>query len=691
MKDAWYKAAWRRNVVDMHIADWDDRFMSRFDPVRYADLMALGSAQSAVLYAHSHAGNCYYPTKVGHAHRGLKGRDIFGETLTELHRRGIHVVAYISLVYDTQTYDAHPDWRVLLADGTEAGAGKRYGMCCPNSPYREHVTAMIAELCGAYDLDGLRCDMTFWPAVCYCAHCRARYAQEVGGEPPTVVNWEDPVWVGFQRKREAWLTDFATLATATAKRARPGLSVEHQASTFIFSWIIGQTGSLVAQNDFLQGDFYGGMLQGSFVKKLLYNLTPNRPYGFETSSNLSLNDHTSLKPRELLEVKASSALANGGAFVFIDAVDPIGTLNPRVYERMGQVFAHTRGYEPHLGGELCQDVAIYWSMESKFNPADSGKAVTAASAEIWTLAMPHLDAAMGVAQACMHGHIPYGVVTRRNLADLGRHRVLALPNVLMMDREEADAVRAFVRDGGALYASGPASLLTSDGVRQPDFMLADVLGVSCSGRTTEEYTYIVPTGRGAALMPEYSPQYPLGMWSAQVKLHAKPGAEILGVAGLPIADPRETRRFASIHSNPPGILTDRPALVLHRFGQGTVIYAAMPIEANKAYGEIIGRILSFLAGGPFTFAADAPAVLEVTAFHQPDRRRFVINLLNGQDVFPAVPIHGARIRFHLAGRRPRKLSLLPAGSPLDFACDGDAVSFEAPRIDVFAMVALEYE
>jgi hypothetical protein len=691
MQSHWYRTAWRRNVVDMHIADWNAQFMARFDPAEYAALMARGGAQSAVLYAHSHAGSCYYPTRVGHRHRGLKGRDIFGETVAELHRRGIHVVAYISLVYDTVTSDAHQDWRIRLADGRDAGAGTRYGTCCPNSPYREHVRSLIAELCGTYAVEGLRCDMTFWPAVCYCPHCRERYGREVGGAPPTVVNWEDPGWVRFQRKREAWLTEFAALATAAARRARPGITVEHQASTFLYSWIIGQTHALVDQNDFLQGDFYGGILQGSFVRKLLYNLTPSRPYGFETTSNLGLNDHTTLKPPELLELKACSALANGGAFVFIDAVDPVGTLNPRVYERMGGVFAKTRAYEPHLGGDLCQDVAVYWSLDSRFNPADNGKDVAAASANLWTLALPHLDAAMGVARACLHAHIPYGVITRRNLADLRRHRVLVLPDVLMMDREEVDAVRAFVRRGGTLYASGSTSLLASDGTRQPDFMLADVFGASCDGRTDEDYTYIAPVGRGAALLPDYSAQYPLGLWSTQVKLRAQPESETLGLAALPYSLPREPRRFASIHSNPPGEVTDRPALVLNRYGKGLVIYAAMPIETNPAYDGIVAGLLRFLAARPFTVEAAAPRAVEITAFHQGRRKRYLVNLLNFQEQLPNIPARGIAVTLRTGRRKVRRVLKLPQEKPLPFRAANGSVTFTVPRLDNFVMAAVEYQ
>ena len=55
---------------------------------------------------------------------------------------------------------------------------------------------------------------------------------------------------------------------STGRQFKPEVSVEHQSSTFPLNWQFGVTASLAHQNDFLQGDFYGDSLQGSFVRKL---------------------------------------------------------------------------------------------------------------------------------------------------------------------------------------------------------------------------------------------------------------------------------------------------------------------------------------------------------------------------------------------------------------------------------------
>jgi hypothetical protein len=46
----WYTTAYRRAVIDMHIPDWDDAFLSRFDAGQYVDMLVKARAQSIVAY-----------------------------------------------------------------------------------------------------------------------------------------------------------------------------------------------------------------------------------------------------------------------------------------------------------------------------------------------------------------------------------------------------------------------------------------------------------------------------------------------------------------------------------------------------------------------------------------------------------------------------------------------------------------
>ena len=74
----WFQQSHRRILIDSHIADWDKKFLSKFNPVDYVKRLRSAKASSAMVFASCHLGNCYYPTEIGHQHKGLNGRDVLG-------------------------------------------------------------------------------------------------------------------------------------------------------------------------------------------------------------------------------------------------------------------------------------------------------------------------------------------------------------------------------------------------------------------------------------------------------------------------------------------------------------------------------------------------------------------------------------------------------------------------------------
>jgi hypothetical protein len=269
--------------------------------------------------------------------------------------------------------------------------------------------------------------------------------------------------------------------------------------------------------------------------------------------------------------------------------------------------------------------------------------------------------------------------------------VVVLPNVTMLSREELDAFRAYVAAGGALYASKATSLADTDGVAREDFGLTDVLGVTYRGETEELVTYVAPRREEGALFGEFTARYPMTLHDTQLRVAPQPTAEVLATIVLPYTDPRSTQ-YASILTNPPGITTDLPAIVRHRYGQGQVIYAAGTLEINEHDSQraVFVGLLRLLARRPFAFEAAAPKAVEVTLYDDRDRQRLLMNLLNVQRELPNIPIMGVQLRVRLDGRTPRTLSWLPDRQPLTYAVEGDVLTFEAPRLETFLALELSY-
>jgi len=141
-KESWFKNCWRRILVDMHIPDWSPEFLSKLDPEKYVKMMEAGGTKGVMLYANSHVGLCYYPTKTGQMHKNLHNHGFFGEVTDLCHERGLKVVIYYSLIFNNWAYINHPDWRIR--PGGKQLTGTRYGLCCPNSPYRQFALEQTA-------------------------------------------------------------------------------------------------------------------------------------------------------------------------------------------------------------------------------------------------------------------------------------------------------------------------------------------------------------------------------------------------------------------------------------------------------------------------------------------------------------------------------------------------------------------
>jgi hypothetical protein len=705
MKERWYERARRRILFDMHVNDWDPRLLSQFDPKQFVDNLRKANITTVTVPANGHTGLCYYPTQVGKEHENVKGRNILGQIIDLAHRSGLNVIVYYCMVYVDWYWEQHPEARIVDADGkrekvlmNSAGAPRRFSVNCINNPgYRDFVVAQLTELCTNYDFEGMWPDMTFWATVCYCPACQQRYAAEVGGNIPKVISWTDPMWVGFQRKRQEWLVDFAHLVTSTIRQHKPDVTISHQSVSYSGDWLFGASAKLAQESDWLAADLYADRHQLSFYAKLFYSLSQKKPFEhLNTWHHPDIWEHVVPRTQAQLEAVTFDVNMNGGALAFIDAVDPLGTINPQHYEMAGRVFNQLEQYESYMGGQPIRDVGIFFSMDALFDLAENGSSTSPAryiGDPLKTASTPtaHRNAAISAARNLVCSHIPYGVVTRANLGELSRYQVIVLPNVVMLAEEEIRALKAYVAAGGSLYASKNTSLVSIDGHRQANFMLADLFGIAYEGETPEVLTYVSPSSGHESLFSPFSAQYPSTLRDTQVLVKAQPGAEILATITLPFTDPKGTR-YASILTDPPGASTSYPAIVLNRYGKGKVIYAAGTLETweHDSQRPIFINLLRLLATRPFAIESNAPKSVEMMLYDQPEHDRCVLNVLNFQAELPNIPVEGTSVQVNLLGNSPQRAALMPGGAELSSTIQEACIEFVLPRLETFALVTIEY-
>jgi hypothetical protein len=665
----------------MEIPGWDERFLSEFDPIDKANLYARADVSSVMFSCKALTGLCFWPTKVGEMHPGIGGRDVVGETLQALRERGIAACAYYSAICDNWASETHPDWRVepMFKRSAPQSSRGRHDVCCPNNPaYRQYVSDQIADLYGRYDVDCGFCDMTFWPGVCGCKHCRSRLWDEEGIEIPETIDWTGIEWCAFQAARERWMAEFHALVTDAMRRARPGIAVYHNFSGAPYTWLLGVPFAVAEHSDFLGGDFYGDAVEQLVNLKLMNTLSRSRPVEYMTFATINAGEHIRLKGLDHMRDQVLASSSQSSAFMFIDAVDPIGTANERVYDRIREAFEPSVAFEPHLGGDPIEDVGVFFSSESRMDFTENG---SSNHGPLWSEdPNPHLRAVRGASRILQRAHIPFGVIARQQLDELSRYRVIVLPNVQRMDDTEVEAIRAYVGRGGRIYASGYTSLVETRGFRHDDFMLADLFGVHLENEEAAKVVYAKPaTAKMRAMLDpqRYLTAEPLpgSLAGGLLRLRADRGTRVLATLSLPFgkkaAKDVTAPNWTSIHSSPPWDDTGTPVLVERRHGEGRVIYSSLDVESEEsdANDRLFAGLIQGLLGTDWSMRCETHPAVWVTAFRSPADGTVRVSLFNR----PAALVPKATLRLRPPnGTRFVAMEDAPSGRPTPFrlAADG---------------------
>ena len=684
-KKDWYKDSYRRNLVDMHIEDWNGEFLSKFDPRFYFECLKKARIQSPMIYLHSHVGLCNWDSESGLTHRAFKGDNRIKTLIDLCHSEGMDVVGYYSLIFNKDEYERNPGWRMIDPKGNPSRSNKetgfmkggRHGLICPNNGgYRSFLQKQFAELLDAYELEGVFLDMTFWPMICACESCGKRFMAETGLMIPKYPDWKDKTWLLFQARREEWMGEFADFCTAEFKNRQPSITVEHQFSTIAANWQFGSTDRIGDASDYAGGDLYGGHYQESFICKLYYEITKNQPFEYMTSRcEPFLSVHTTTKSVDVLRLHNLLVVAHHGAMLFIDAIDPAGTMDARVYDDIGSVFAESMPYEKYLKGSFYSDVAIYFDLKSKFN------ACARPDPEKPEHSVPQLDAALGASIAFSDANILYTAIPGGKREKIKDKRAVAVCEAPLLSDEEISDLARYVEGGGRLYISGATN----------PKLAGALLGLTCEGLTEENVTYISPTEKGAGVFGDrYTADIPLTYSGRQVLAKNPAGHDVLATITLPYTNPDDTSVFASIHSNPPGVKTEYPSLIIGGYGRGRVLWSASAFEKNpqKSHKRIWLNAFKLLGGDICRIEGAAPEHVQFTLFDDEADGCMYLNVVNvseSETISPVAPF--------VCSFRPHRevggIESLPDEKAVESSVCGGRLEFTVDGLDIFRMYRIK--
>ena len=528
----------------------------------------------------------------------------------------------------------------------------------------------------AYDVDGIFNDMTFWPGICVCPSCKAKYLAETGEEIPQQIDWHSPEWVRFQRFRERCMAEFTQEITASI-RARKDMSVTHQTSTIMHGWMQGYTLGIAAACDYTSGDFYGGKYQHVIGSKILAGASQNQPYEFMTSRCVNLRDHTSMKSEAELTAEAATTLANAGAYFFIDAINPDGTLQNEVYERLGAV---TKKLAPFTAAAklhrpvIAAEKALYYSSAAYVDESANTDIMRPSGGK------PAVDEMNGTSIILTRAHIPFRAVTSET-EDFAGLTTIIMNNIMYTSEAENERLRDFVENGGTLIATGNTSLYQPDGTTTGDFGLADVFGVSAAGGKAKRFHYL-SLGHRPWLVSSH----------ATAPLVTATSAEVLAEIVEPLFDP-DAEQYASIHSNPPGAATEYAGLTEHDFGYGKCIYLSSPVlslqqDAQQTFGAWLFEEFSPSA---YVLDTNAPPCVEITVNRSTTKDAYLIGFVNYQKELPNVPVRDISVLLQLPGvGTPTACTRISDGMPAAMTVGDETLELSVPCLETLEIIEVKF-
>lgn len=658
----WYSDNYRRHLLDMHIEDWDEKFLSEFDPEEYFNNLKLAKIQCAMIYLQSHVGLCNFPTKVSEEHKAFVGNDKMKRLIKLCRENGIKVVGYYSLIHNNRAEIDHPDWKMVEADGkTPREKGGRYGFVCPNnSEYRAFLVEQIKEMKENFDLDGMFYDMPFWPDNCRCKACRDRWEKEVGGDMPSP-DPHDPRFNVYAKKLQEWMAEFCEFVADKTHEIMPGVTIEfNNAGIVAFDWTAGSTEKISDVADYAGGDLYGDLSSHSFACKYFYSITKNQPFENMNSRCVRLQEHTATKDFEYLETEIALTRAHHGATFIIDAIDPVGTMDKRVYEMLGKIFSEQEYSEKYNEGEYVADVAVFFDSTARFKKDGQP--------------FDNKDAAVAATRRLTERHVPTAVIANGHSGNLSKYKCVVAPMLADFDNPEIEKLIEYVKNGGNLYFDG-----------ESDKRLIRLLGGENEGFAGTSMTYIAPKKEFEKLLGDFNVKYPIPFKYKLPKISLGKDAEVLATVVLPYTVPEDNLHFAAIHSNPPGISTDVPAIVTRRVGKGSVTWCAGALETDerKVFGDMFLALINRMTGGDYAVSATASENVETITFKT--EKAFYISAVS----LSADPLCEYPVKISVkTGKTPVKIKKVPEETELSFSFVNGRTEF-CDRVNLHSSYVIE--
>jgi len=596
-------------------------------------------------------------------------RDLLAEIVEGCHQSGIKVIARVDFRgVHKERYDQHPDWfardennEPVILNYTTPGL---YAPCY-NGYYRnEHAVSFISQLFEKYHIDGIWHNAVNFHNVCYCDRCQGLYYEEYQKKIPVKTSPDDD-WEMYYKWNEKMANSQLAKMRATVKKYGEDKSyaaevfdmyrVEQQKHTGIdlfsaaeyFDFLV--TVSFIANNSYPID--YKDLYYPSAVVRFLKSLEPDKPPVILFGGNGTEHRYIYDPPLDSRLWLWETASVGGGFWnCYFNGSFPANTLDRRNAYLAGDAYKYVLDNQSLLINlQPVTDVAIFYSKASGQMLGD----------EDFSLPLK------GIFRLLEEGHYQYGFVSDRGLSmdKLKQFKVLIMPNVTILSDEHADIIRSWVVEGGKLLATFETSLYDESAVKQGDFKLSEVFGISYSGSmvNTSVDCYQKIITRHPILKGFDKTKL---LHNSGRTLMVRPASETMALTGyIPKINNQPPENAFPENWDAPG-----PIMVFNEIGKGQAVYFAN--EAAKLnynvghpdYRDLLINSINFLLGDHKVLKTNAPASVHVYLNKSSkDPKVFQLSLVNTSSsahrpLQDLIPVSGIEIHLPFIIRNHELLS-----------------------------------
>ena len=639
----------------------------------------------------------YYPTKVPLHHRSqwLAETDPFGTLAAGCRALNMIVVARTDphAVRDDVRV-AHPDWIAVNRNGEPVRhwANPDLWVTCALGPYNFDLMDQVhREIVSTYKVDGIFANR--WAPQggdCFCTHCQQNFKNASGRELPRTTDPRDPLRRQYLDWRTARLTELWKHWDATVRAANPEARFIPNGPPTM------KTAGDLAQIQFADFQARRGVtppwVNGRRAKEYR-SVMGRRPIGGIFSVGLEepyrWKDSVQSEPEIRLWVAEGTA---NGMRPWVTKFS--GVLYDRRWLPMVErIYDWHYRHERYLRNEApVARVALLYSEQTSTFHAGAAPGDRAA------------DHVLGMYHALIEARVPFEMVHEAFLTPdrLDAFKLLILADAAALSDEQCAAIRDYVKRGGSLLATFASSLYDEIGTRRENFGLADVFGVSFTGRIDGpmQNSYLsldaAPGARRHEILAglDDTPRIINGVFRVDVKptrAFPSPVTLIPTYPDLPMEDvyPRVAK-------------TDTRELYLQEAGRSRVVY--VPWDIDRTFWEVMcidhGRLLrnaiAWATNEPAPVEVEGRGVVDVTAWRQRDSMTVhLVNLSNPmmmkgplREAMPIGPLT-ARVRLP-AGTRARKVQLLTLATTPRVQDSAGVLTVTVPSIDVHEVIAIDF-